>query len=105
MEQEFDSEPEQIEAFRGTFAAVLPLFQDFVDDLDDLDPPAEVADAHGELVAGFADLMGDLEDLIDQLSEVDQWLSSQNCCSARLRVRFGDRTACSRLPSATEHCG
>ena len=71
LEQEFDSEAEQIEEFRGTFAAVLPLFQDFVDDLDDLDPPAEVADAHGELVAGFADLMGDLEDLIDQLSEVE----------------------------------
>ena len=71
MEEEFDSEPEQIEAFRGTFAAVLPVFQDFIDDLDDLDPPAEVADAHGDLVAGFADLIGGLEDLVDQLAEVE----------------------------------
>ena len=71
LEQEFDSEAEQIEALRDAFTSVRPVFQDFVDDLDDLDPPAEVADAHGELVAGFGDLMGDLEDLIDQLSEVE----------------------------------
>ncbi len=71
LEQEFDSEAEQIEAFRDAFTIVRPVFQDFVDDLDDLDPPAGVADAHGELVAGFANLMGGLEDLIDQLAEVE----------------------------------
>ncbi len=71
LEQEFDSEAEQIEAARDAFTSVLPVFQDFVDDLDDLDPPSEVADAHRELVAGFVNLLEGLEALIDQLAEVE----------------------------------
>ncbi len=71
LEQEFDSEAEQIEALRDAFTSVRPVFRDFVDELDDLDPPAAVADAHSALVAGLTDLMGGLEDLIDQLAEVE----------------------------------
>ena len=71
LEQEFDSEAEQIEALRDAFTSVRPVFQDFVDDLDDLAPPSEVADAHRELVAGFAHLVEGLEALIDQLAEVE----------------------------------
>lgn len=71
LEPEFDSEAEQIEASRDAFATVLPVFQDFVDELDDLNPPAEVEDAHGELVAGFADLAGGVEDLVDQLEGIE----------------------------------
>jgi hypothetical protein len=71
LEQEFDSEAEQIEAFRDGFTTALPVFQDFVDDLDNLEPPAVAADAHSELVAGLADFIGGLEDLIEQLADVE----------------------------------
>ena len=71
LEQTFDSEEEQIEAFREAFTTVLPIYRDFVGDLDEMDPPAEVADAHGELVAGFANLVPGVEDLILQLAEIE----------------------------------
>ena len=71
LEQDFNSDAEQIEAFRDSFTTVIPFFQDFVADLDEIDPPAEIADAQDELVAGFAGLAGGLEDLIDQLEDVE----------------------------------
>ncbi len=71
LEQTFDSEEEQIEAFRVAFTTVIPIFRNFVDDLDEIDPPAEVANAHGELVAGFANLVEGVEGLIDQLGEIE----------------------------------
>ena len=70
-EQDFDSEEEQIEAFRGAFTTALPIFRNFVDDLDELNPPAEVAAAHGELVRGFEDLVEAVEGLVDQLADVE----------------------------------
>ncbi len=71
LDQEFDSGADEIEAAREAFASVLPAFQEFIDDLDDLNPPDEAAGAHGDLVAGFNDLVGGLEDLIDQLVDID----------------------------------
>lgn len=71
LEQEFESDVAEIEAVRDAFATVLPIFGDFIDDLDELNPPEEVADLHGELVAGFADLVDGFEDLIDQLVNIE----------------------------------
>ncbi len=71
LEQSFDSEEEEIEVSRDAFITVLPVYRDFGDDLDEMEPPAEVADAHGELVAGLANLADGLEDLIDQFAEVE----------------------------------
>lgn len=71
LEQEFDSEVEQVQAVRDAFTTVLPAFEDFINDLDELNPPPEAAAAHDELVAGFANVVGGLEDLIDQLAEVE----------------------------------
>ncbi len=71
FEQEFESDVAEIEAVRDAFATVLPIFGDFIDDLDELNPPEQVADLHGELVAGFADLVDGFEDLIDQLVDVE----------------------------------
>ncbi len=71
LEQDFNSDAEQIEAFRNAFTTVIPFFRDFVDDLNEIDPPTVVADAHSELVAAFAGVAGGLEDFIDQLAEVE----------------------------------
>ncbi len=71
LEREFDSEAEQIEASRDAFATVLPVFEDFVNDLDGLNPPVEVEDAHDELLAGLGDLVGGVEELIDQLEGIE----------------------------------
>ncbi len=71
LEQEFESEAEEIEALRDAFTTVGPIFRDFIDDLDELNPPEEVEDLHGELVAGFADLAGGFEDIVDQFADID----------------------------------
>ncbi len=71
LEQEFDSEVEQVQAVRDAFTTVLPAFEDFINDLDALNPPPEAAAAHDELVAGFTNVVGGLENLIDQLAEVE----------------------------------
>ncbi|MCH8902206.1 MAG: hypothetical protein IIC88_07885 [Chloroflexi bacterium] len=71
LEESFDSEEEEIEAYRDNFTTVLPVYRDFGDDFDEMEPPAEVADAHGELVAGFASFLDGLETLIDQFAEVE----------------------------------
>ena len=70
LEQEFDSEAEQIGAFRDAFSTAIPIFRAFVDDLGDIDAPPEVADAHGDLIAGIAGLVDGLEDLTDGLEGV-----------------------------------
>ena len=71
LNQEFDSEAEQIEATRDFFNADIPILRDFGDALDDLDPPAEVEDPHEEAVAGMAELVEFLQDFTDQFTDVE----------------------------------
>ena len=70
-EQTLDSEEEQIKAYRHAWTTVLPIFREFVDDLDEVDPPEEVADAHGEMVAGFTYSVERFKDFMNQLAEVE----------------------------------
>ena len=68
LDEEPETEEERLAIFQDWFAASLQLQRDFLDDLDDINPPLEVEDAHrqlldtrGALMDTFADLFGDLE--------------------------------------------
>ncbi len=68
--EEFASEAEQIEAFQDFFAAIIPILAEFVDAIDDLDPPAEVEDAHEEAVDSGREFVTDAEELTNELADV-----------------------------------
>ncbi len=55
------------------FEAQLGNFEDFVDDLDRLDPPAEVEDAHNEAVAAQRDFLALFGDILGQLGDSDSF--------------------------------
>ncbi len=68
LEVEPETEDERLAIFQDWFAASLQVQRDFLDDLEDINPPPEVEDAHQELLNAraalmdtFADLFGDLE--------------------------------------------
>ena len=65
--EEFASEEEDTLAFQGYFAAGVPILAEFVDALDDLDPPAEIEDAHEEVVDSGRDFVTEYEELVNEL--------------------------------------
>ncbi len=76
MEGKFDpaaSEDEQVEVFRDFLDEALPLVSDFVNDLDDLDPPAAAADAHNDAVDAGQDLVEMFENVIVVAEDADSF--------------------------------
>ena len=70
LREEFASQEEQVLAFQDFFAAVIPILAEFVDAIDDLDPPAEVEDAHEEVVDSGREFVADAEELTNELADV-----------------------------------
>ncbi len=68
--EEFASEEEDALAFQDYFAAVIPILAEFVDAIDDLGPPAEIEDAHEEVVDSGRDFVADAEELTNELADV-----------------------------------
>ena len=62
---------EQVEASRAFFSFALSEIEEFIQNLRDLDPPAEVEDAHNQMADGFQEVAVFTENLIDQLNGVD----------------------------------
>ncbi len=103
LEQEFDSEAEQIEAFRDAFTTAIPIFRAFVDDLSDIDAPPEVADAHGDLIAGIAGLVDGLEELTARLAGVESLSEMQDLVVSGFGSAIGQlAAACLELQSIAE---
>lgn len=76
MEGRFDpaaSEDEQIEVFRDFLDEALALVGDFVNDLDDLDPPPAAADAHDDAVDTGRDVVEMLESAIIVADEAESF--------------------------------
>ena len=76
MEQDLASvtdEQDALDLVRDGFEAQLANVEDFVDDLDSLDPPAEVEDAHNEAVAAQRDFLVLFRDILDQLGDSDSF--------------------------------
>lgn len=75
LEEGFDitsdtSDDELIELSRDFLGGGLAVLQDFIDDLDDLNPPAEVADAHNTAVDAGKAVIAALEDVVDRVDDV-----------------------------------
>ncbi len=77
-EQEFASEEQQIEAIRDFLDADRAITEDVLDELENIDPPVEVQEAHNEfqgagvaLVALFKDVAAQLAN-VGSTSEVDR---------------------------------
>lgn len=71
LNQEFDAEPDRLEATREFFRADIPIVRDFLEGVDDLEPPAEVEGPHEETVAAGAEFLEILEDFTDRITGVE----------------------------------
>ena len=107
LEVEPETEEEQLAIFQDWFAASLQAQRDFLDELDDINPPPEVEEAHQELLDAraalmdaFADLFGDLES-VSELEAVFFAAPDGELVAARER----DYQACSRLQEIADANG
>ena len=66
-----ETEEEVIEAFRDFMDRLAALFGDFVSELESIDPPSEVEDAHNEIVAVQAEGLELLEDLDERAQRAE----------------------------------
>ena len=68
--QEVRTEEQLIEPFRDFFDRLGALTEDFIADLESIDPPSEVEDAHNEIVAAQAEGLELLEELNERAQRV-----------------------------------
>jgi hypothetical protein len=68
-----EDEGEILDLFDQSFSDQLDNVRDFVNGLADLDPPAEVKDAHDEAVEAFRDFTDLLEDYLDDLGDAESF--------------------------------
>jgi len=69
--EEAETEEEVIEAFHDFFGPLTASFEDFVAELESIDPPSEVEDAHNEAVAVQAEGLELFEDLNERAQRVE----------------------------------
>jgi len=69
--EEFSSEEEQIRATQEFWKEFLVLLGQFVNGLDDIDPPAEAEAAHEESVDAGAVMLKAYQELVDQMAEAE----------------------------------
>ncbi len=70
-EMDLASEEEQLEAMRDFFDALLPIIQGAFNEIEGLDPPAEVEDAHDALLAAGDDFVAAFEAPASRLAEAE----------------------------------
>lgn len=66
-----DSEEATVQAFRDFFAGAAAIFAEFVADIDALEPPDAVADAHREAVEAFEDSQVAISNFSVRLTQVE----------------------------------
>ncbi len=66
-----ETEDDVIEPFRDFFNRLAALFGDFVSELESIDPPSEVEDAHNEIVTAQAEGLELLEDLDERAQRAE----------------------------------
>lgn len=71
------TDEEVIDANRDFLNASALVFNDLIDDLDALDPPAQAEASHNELVAGVVAQAAVMEDFADQYEDVKTWSEAQ----------------------------
>ncbi len=78
LEEAFDadflaagSEEGVLQAFENFFTGSLPIFEDFIEGMEDLNPPAAVEDAHNQSVEGSVELLAVVQNVLAGLDDVD----------------------------------
>ncbi len=96
-----------LEAYQDFVNESLTIFTGFVDGIRDLDPPAELADAHKEFVEAGDDNLAAAQNLVDQVeaveSEADFDALSEDGNAAEAGIRFND--ACLALQDIADENG
>ncbi|MEE8346479.1 MAG: hypothetical protein V3S20_03925, partial [Dehalococcoidia bacterium] len=69
--EEFDSEEEQVQATQEFWKEFLVLLQEFVGDLDDVNPPSEAEAAHEESVDAGGEMLEAFQELVDQVTQAE----------------------------------
>ncbi len=83
------------DAFADTFEKQVKLLETFADDVDDLDPPAEVKDAHDRVVSGLRGARDQFDTIIETIRDADSVDEAFNSL---------DDAAFSEIEKATEAC-
>ena len=93
------SEEGVLQAFENFFTDSLPIFEDFVEGMEDLNPPAAVEDAHNESVEGGAELLAVVRSVLDGLDDLESTASLEDLFEEEGFFAAGDRldTACFAL--------
>jgi hypothetical protein len=62
---------EDVDAIKDSFGEFVALIEDFVNELDDVDPPSEVEDAHNAGVEAGRDIQEEFERVIDKAQDAE----------------------------------
>ena len=71
FDEEYSTEEEQIRATQEFWKEFLVLLGQFVDGLNDIDPPSEAEAAHEESVDAGAEMLKAYQELVDQMAEAE----------------------------------
>ncbi len=108
LSEQFPDAFTEPEATRDYYVGLVPIFDDFLDGLSDVDPPSEVEDSHSELLDSLAGVIESLEDLVDRLAAAESSSELEDLLNAfadepdfvAARDRF--QTACFDLQSIAD---
>ena len=104
------TEEDLIEPFRDFFDGLGALAEDFIADLESIDPPSEVEDAHNEIVAAQAEGLELLEDLneraqlVESISDMEE-LSAEFAGPVFTDVSDRSEEACFALEAVADDNG
>lgn len=72
-DQVFESEPASVDEARDQLGQLPDIVGDFIDQLEDIDPPEEAADAHEQAIDSGRELQGQLEDVVDEIENAESF--------------------------------
>ena len=82
------SEEKGIAAWRDAYGETITIVRDFVDALEDIDPPAEAKEAHKELTSALADAADLLQELRDKLADAQSTSDLEKLFTGDFEAKF-----------------
>ena len=67
----FETEPETVEEAQDQLQDLPDIIRDFIEDLENIEPPEEAQDAHERVVEGGREAADQFEDIIDEASDAE----------------------------------
>ena len=69
--EEFDTEEDQVRATQEFWKEFLVLLEEFIGDLDDVNPPSEAEAAHEDSVDAGGEMLEAFQELVDQVAQAE----------------------------------